>query len=262
MTVASSNTLLCLVCGFAHGGTTMLGELLRQHPRVDGRFEAGLLLGERPKDFTGVQCFPRFVRRCWGVDDGGMRRLTSCQTFPEMYDTLREVSNLEDKTVQIYDKAPVYMYELAKIMAKTDVPVVVTVKDPRAILLSNLRRHATAPLEKTALSLDPWTRGYEHAQRTYGDRILLVRNEHLCLEPLKYGKQIYDFLGLEWKDEYVELRSVYPLHDNIYGNEDGGGSSRGIASDRLTEWKELLPAEDVEIFQGLLQDSRRWCWNP
>jgi hypothetical protein len=213
----------------------MLSELVRQHPQVDGRFETGFLMGKRPGDFESTGAFPRFVRRFWGVADKDMRKLTTCRSFPQMYETLRDVSNLPDKTVQIYDKTPAYMGNLR-------------------------RRKGECVPHQVAEHLNRYTQAYELAKRIYGSRILLVRNEHLCTEPLKYGREIYEFLGLEWKDEYIELRDVYRLHDNVYGNQDKSGTSVGIVADRLTEWQDHLTEQEVAKLRKFTVDSSRWYW--
>jgi hypothetical protein len=240
----------------------MLSELVRQHPSVDGRFEAGLLLGKTPAEFPRHRPFPQFVMDFWGLDHGGILELSRCKTFPEMYELLREHSNLEDKTVQIYDKAPAYMRDLPNVMGRMpDVPVVVIVKDVRAVWGSIKRRRPSANIGPTAELWARHTEGYERAKELYPDRILLVRNEELCLNPTVEGRRIYDFLGLEWKDEYAGLNNVYKLHNNIYGNEDRTGCSRGIVADRITEWKQSVTPEEEEELALLTKDgAAKWYW--
>lgn len=258
----AKDALLCLIAGFEHSGTTPLSELIRQHPGVDGRFETGFLMGDTPADFESTGAFPEFVRDFWGVSEEDMVWLRSSASFDEMYKILRSVSNLPDKTVQIYDKAPAYMGRLRKVMSKVDVPVVVIVKDPRAILASIRDRGVDRPPQQVARHLDHYTREYLAAKAEYGDRILLVRSEHLCTEPEKYGKMIYDHIGLEWRDEYALLKDVYPLHDNCYGNENKDGTSLGLVGDRLQEWKENLAEDEVGELMKHITVSDHWYWEP
>ena len=49
--INNNNPLFALVCGFEHSGTTLVSEILRQHPQLDSGFEGGFLLNNEAKEF-------------------------------------------------------------------------------------------------------------------------------------------------------------------------------------------------------------------
>ena len=60
--------LHCVICGYAQGGTTLLSQFVRQHPRIDGRFEIGCLLGDRPAAFAQLRSKLHVqIMRHWGI---------------------------------------------------------------------------------------------------------------------------------------------------------------------------------------------------
>lgn len=49
-----------VVYGYERGGTSLIAELLRQHPALDGGFEGGFLLGKKPMAVSeGQEFVPR-----------------------------------------------------------------------------------------------------------------------------------------------------------------------------------------------------------
>ncbi|MEI2422495.1 hypothetical protein V6O07_19615, partial [Arthrospira platensis SPKY2] len=64
--------LAALVCGFERGGTTLISEIIRQHPLLDSGFECGFLLGKDPAEFTSIQPYCNMLKAGWGVNDSDL----------------------------------------------------------------------------------------------------------------------------------------------------------------------------------------------
>ena len=56
-----------LICGLEHSGTTMVSDLLREHPDVDSGFECGVLLCSQPSDFLNYEPFCNHMVVGWGL---------------------------------------------------------------------------------------------------------------------------------------------------------------------------------------------------
>ena len=136
--------LKCIICGFEHGGTTVLSELVRQHPRVDGRFEIGFLLDRHISRFYRPDnVFVDFVESFWGVPREQIRDyICGAPDWREAYRRLAECSVVADDAL-LYDKTPRYMSYLKKILKKVDSPCLALVRDPRALYASALKQCLT-----------------------------------------------------------------------------------------------------------------------
>ncbi len=198
------SVLHCLICGYERGGTTLVSELIRQHPRIDGRFEGGFLLGNTPRDFAALHPYVENLKTAWGVDDSGLEYVCAATDWLDMYLRLREVSILPDKTVALYDKTPRYMEFLTGVLTKVAVPCVVVVRDPRAVYHSHDRYHPTEIRSFCGYYVN-YGQAYRQALQHYPDRLLLVRYERLCLYPEQEARRIFDFLGLEFDPGYLSL---------------------------------------------------------
>ena len=209
----NNEPLKAIVCGFEHSGTTLVSEILRQHPRLDSGFEGGFLFCENVQDFLGAEPFYSHAKAGWGVSDEDLKYITAADNWPEVYRRLRERAEvIKDKTSWLFDKTPVYMGYLPQILEKVpDVPCIVIVKDLRAFFWSYFKR--------TQLSMDEWynnkfedpcnhvlfyARGWQQAiEKGYSKRLLLIKYENLCLNPPGEVKKIFDFLDLDFHEKYL-----------------------------------------------------------
>jgi hypothetical protein len=242
-------SLKCIICGFEHGGTTMLSELIRQHPAVDGRFEIGFLLEDRIADFYREDnLHVEFVRSFWGVSDACLRDyICKASNWNEAYRRLVECSVVDDDTL-IYDKTPGYMSMLNNVLAKVDAPCVALVRDPRAILCSTRKRH-NLTTEAFYKHYRWYARGLNRALKRFPQRILVVQYEHLCFEPRGEAKRIYDFLGLDLDDSYIALPERVPKHNNVHG---------AISDSFVYEYKDKLSKPEQDLLLRKLARYRQW----
>ncbi|GAB4524015.1 MAG: hypothetical protein Fur0018_07260 [Anaerolineales bacterium] len=280
--------LHCLVCGYERGGTTLVGELIRQHPRMDGRFEVGFLLAEPLSAFPDMHPYARSVKIAWGLDDDALGYVCAAPSYAEAYRRLLERSNLPDKSVRIYDKTPRYMKHLPEVMQKVDVPVVCVVRDPRGVYWSAqkhwdksklelerwepLYRRFTAPdmpafvrritqriFERRSdlIKMDAFCEYYRtygracrQASARFGERLLLVQYDALCAHPVEETRRIYEFLGLEFDESYLN----FPKRPDQY--VDRGG----IRTELALEYRAHMRRGDQKRVLRNTQEFSEWHW--
>ncbi len=201
-----SDIVLCLVCGLQHSGSTMLGELLRAAPGCESRFEAGLMAFDN-FDQHRKSPFHGFLIDYWKLTPGQVEEIYAAPNIRQSYELLRSFAGFESQ--RIVDKAPRCSLRLHKILSICDIPVLFTVRDPRAILYS-ARKHRRWTLRVLADHYVSYIDGLTKARRDFDNRIRVVRYEELCRDPQKEAANLYDFLGLEWNPEFVELRDADP----------------------------------------------------
>jgi len=245
--VIDENPLYCIICGFERSGTTVVAELLRQHPKIDGRFECGFLLAKNPADFLYFEGYVKNLE-FWGVTREDIAYICQAENWAEAYRRLLERSNIN---VWLYDKTPRYMPYLRMVMAKVEVPCITTVRDPRAVYWSYKKRIET-DLKEFCDSYIWYARAWKTTVEQYPERLLLVRHEQLCTEPVRESRRIYDFLGLEFRPEYILLQeSAY----NTYIYRSGGG----ISPETIHEYRGNITAEVEDYI--LEQTSEFACWH-
>ncbi len=214
--------LACMVCGYAHGGTTFFTGVLSAHPGITGRFECGILHPDHPSGITDLKPTEReILKKHWNIDDSVLTELAAQPTFAEAYRTLLARSDLEDRGtpgIRIYDKSPAYVRRLPHWAEVLPVPIFVVTRDPRAVFASQLtkklrvqratfepgqdvRAHPQAP------DLDAFIAHYNaihelvvQAMETPGHRILRVQLEELVLDFEAQRRRIFAHLELDPPD--------------------------------------------------------------
>jgi SAM-dependent methyltransferase len=249
------SALLCLVCGFERGGTTALSEVLRQAPGVEAGFEGGFLLARDPMSFPSVEPYYGMALRGWNLALEDMDYVCSAPGWEEMYRRLAERFRPGER-VRVFDKTPRYMERLAEVMAKVPgVPVIVVVRDPRALFWSWLKRAGERPadwLEAYPARYHSYAAGYRAARRAgLGDRLLLVRHEDLSLHPEEEARRIFSFLGLDFDPAYL---SFAPRFRNVRGE--------GVTSAFVLEYRDHLTAGECEQILEATAGCADWWWKP
>ena len=215
--------LACMVCGYAHGGTTFFTGVLSAHPGITGRFECGILHPDHPRGITSLKPTERdILKNHWGIDDAVLTELAAQASFADAYRTLLARSDLEDREtpgIRIYDKSPAYVRRLPHWARVLPVPIFVVTRDPRAVFASQLtkklrvqratfdpgqavRTHAQAP------DLDAFIAHYNaiheqvvQAMAMPGHRVLRVQLEELVLDFEGQRRRIFAHLDLDPPDD-------------------------------------------------------------
>lgn len=242
--------LLCIICGCARSGTTLVSELLRQHPAVDGRFECGFLLVETMSDFMSLEPYVSHLKGGWGLTQESFAYICQASSWQMAYQRLIERSNLPDKSVRIYDKTPLYLRHLKTVMAKVEVPCICVVRDPRALYWSQTKRDERS-LEHFCRDYVTNGKAWRAARNLFPERILLVRHELLCVEPESEARRIFGFLGLDFHADYLSLPNTrYPYVQR-----------GGITDDVVLEYRSHLTLDQQEYLVRNTSEFSCWHWH-
>lgn len=237
--------LRAIICGYEKSGTTLLNEILRRHPRMDSGFECGFLLGDSPRDFPGIMPYFAFFRRAWQLTPEDMRYLCDTDNWGECYRRARERSPvIVDKTTDLFDKTPIYMLHLSSVLARAPgIPCIVSVRDPRALMLSWARWSGHTEdaqawiyehLDEYCSRYIDYGNGYRQALAVFGNRVMLSQFETLCLDPQGQVRRIFDFIGLEFRPEYLNFSSEFFVYGNTV-SADYIQPYRGVIADTLCQ---------------------------
>ncbi|WP_019505377.1 sulfotransferase [Pleurocapsa sp. PCC 7319] len=264
----TNKPLALIVCGFAGGGTTMLGEMLRQHPKLDSGFEGGLLLAEDAYLFKSIEPHYSSLKKMWQVSDEEMDYICAADTWSSVYQRLLDISPIiKDKSVYLFDKTPLYMKKLPNILSKVpNVPCIVLVRDPRAYLWTRTKRtYKNAPLgmtkvdwaektvEQAGSAYLKFARGYKRAiSSQYASRILLVQYESLCTNPEAETKKIFDFIELDFDKDYLTFHNKDSRYTPCHGQT--------VSTDYLEKYKNELPEKIQKKMLQITKNYKNWFW--
>ncbi|MDJ0554513.1 MAG: sulfotransferase [Microcoleaceae cyanobacterium MO_207.B10] len=258
--INNNNPLFALVCGFEHSGTTLVSEILRQHPHLDSGFEGGFLLNNEAKEFLTTEPFYTTSKKGWGLKDEDLSYICDADNWAEVYLRIRERAEvIKNKNALLFDKTPRYMQKLPHVLERVpDIPCIVIVKDIRSVFWSSYKR--------TKMTIDEWykkifkrtcnhTLSYARSckkaiEKGLEERILLIRYEELCLDQKTQVKKIFNFLGLEFQESYLTFN--HPKYKNVYGGK--------ISTQYLTEYKGSLPEYICEEILELTSEYSDWLW--
>ena len=258
---ADYRPLAAIVCGFERGGTTLISEILRQHPMLYSGFEGGFLIVDKISDFLSLEPYCTNFKRGWKIDDSDLKYICEAYSWLEVYRRVVERSPIiERKDGWIFDKTPRYLRFLSDVLRKVpNVPCVVIVRDPRALLWSWAKRSDLSIEEWLNRKLEPscaaymsYANGLKKAiDEGFGSRLLLVHYENLCINTAVEVERIFKFIGMNFNmsSSFFEKAPMFP---NVYGNE--------ISTRYLEEYKSNLPEEACQKILKLTESVREWSW--
>jgi hypothetical protein len=250
-----------IITGLEHSGTTLASELFRQVPGCDSGFECGVLLGETPREFPLNTEFYANMPDGWLISRDDLALACDNDSFAEFYDSLYRYSGLfGDAMPSIrFDKTPRYIVNLEKISRISQIPILVMMKDPRAIIWSDFQR-SKCPIENIMEWYASWMPAklqyMETAYRSYlyawqNDQCLVVRLEDLCLNMHAILQLMFAHVGLTFSLDYLYIRQRrYP-------------ESRGnfISVSEAFSYRESLPQEIQSRVLGDFGHLDRWFYS-
>jgi hypothetical protein len=245
--------LFCLIAGFERGGTTLLLNILKQHPNLDAGFEGGLLLAKSPKDFINKDPYFTMLHRGWKINKEYL--IQALSNSPEWMDAYRNIINLssilKNKNVQIIDKTPKYLENLPQITKKVpQIPCIVIVRDPRSVIWSWAKRMDSSINIKK--SCERYLRYYCGWKNTINkNRIYLIKYESLCLNPEAEIQKLFNFLKLDYSTNYLKI--VYNKNISIHGNQ--------VNTNFIDEYKRFLTQQTTNNIIKLTEQAADWHWN-
>ncbi|MDO9526093.1 MAG: hypothetical protein Q7J57_11270 [Gemmobacter sp.] len=137
-----------LLCGFEHGGTTLLSEVFRTNGYRSG-FECGILYADTPSNFREHKQYFNQLARGWRVSSEVVNEAIT-KDFRGFYKVLLSSSLKALGNGLFFDKTPGYMSRLGRVLSTTDFirRAVVIHRDPRAVFVSQASRiDKTLPVE-------------------------------------------------------------------------------------------------------------------
>ncbi|MFA6226944.1 MAG: sulfotransferase [Candidatus Paceibacterota bacterium] len=256
------DSVQAIICGHEHSGTTMLMDILSNHPSINSGFEIGFLLVDKPRDFIGFDPFYKNMLDGWKIKKGDLDKICDTDDFAEAYSRLREISPLVINNNKIIDKTPRYMQRLEEVLEKAPgVPCVAIIRDPRSLVWSSCKHDIGLRNIDRNEMIDEWFKekypaSFNHLLSYYialkyallgqnKDRIMVVSYEELCRYPKKILPKIFKHCGLEYNDKYMDISST-KFKENIYGSH--------VDTDFISEYKSRMSKEKCEeIIENTLE---------
>ena len=242
-----SDILKFIITGLPHSGTTALSEVFRQVPGLFSGFECGFLLHEKPLDFVNPKAkykvLYEMLKTSWGLTDIDVNYICNSTSWEKVYLKLRERSSkINNKQVSLFDKTPYYMLHLEEVLKKVDnVKIIVILKDVRALYYSYKRR---GTLKAGLNHLNSLTNEFADVLLNLAKegRIFLLHYENMCLKPELELKKVFDFLGLDFKRNYL---TFIPKYANVYG--------KGLEDTHILTYKNHLTDKDYHNIASLVK---------
>lgn len=215
-----ASKLFAIVTGMMHSGTSILSQLLMSAPDVYGAAECGLLEAKTPSDFVNIDPFYDWVVGTdagghWALDEGSRDKIVNARCDAEMYATLRTYSPLYhygmNKDSMILDKTPGYMLHLVDVMDRTPgVPIVVTQMTEEDTRKALDKRYSNNPdlMARVLRQIQKNEEQLKLSLAKYPDRIHITNTSRWYEDPDEVLQSTYDFLGIEWKSEYLTMDAV------------------------------------------------------
>ncbi len=241
-----------LICGLEHTGTTLISDLFRQLPGIDSGFECGVLLRDSPAEFRDLQPFADNMLRGWGITAEQLDDCCAAPDFAAFYARLMAASTVLDPgTTGIFDKTPRYLSDLSGVLGRSAVPVVVSYKDPRAIVCSDFKRAGTD-------DFDAWYDGYRRAKLRYvqtcydqfmthrdNPRVTTIGLEDLAMNARATMERMFGHVGARFELGYAIIDRL--RYDNV--------KNRTVSADIAFEYKARLP---VAAQDRVMEDFARF----
>ena len=197
-----------IVTGIEHAGTSLLAELLLQHPGLAGGFEGGLLLASEPARFPEIDPWYEWMMDSveagyWGIPESQIHRVCQADTWEAAYEAIRVTSPLfSGPLARLLDKTPAYQACLPQVLAKAPAatPCLVIEKTPVNLWRSFRKRTTFADYEERCRQYHQSCRS---AQETYGDRMLWISYETLCRDLEAELERTFRFIGMEYSHAFA-----------------------------------------------------------
>ena len=256
--------IAAIVCGYERGGTTLLSQILRQHPSLSSGFECGFLLADDISKFPDIEPFATMIKPGWNINENDVEYICQADSWVEAYKRLQQRSPLceNGEGNKIFDKTPKYMEQLSSVMRKLpDVPCIVLVRDPRAVLWSwakrselSVEKWAKHHLSRSCDRYNSYANGWlEASESDLSSRILLVQYEELCTSQIENSRKIFDFIDVGFEETFLEFSENTKRFNNVYGGQ--------VSSEYLCEYENNFSDEICcEILDATGRFSK-WFWN-
>mgnify|MGYP003673169103 CR=1 FL=1 len=249
--------LKAVICGMEHSGTTLVSDLLRQSGNLESGFECGVLMVPTPRQFPDLDPFYGFMKEGWSISEEDLAHCCDTDSFPEFYDRLKAASSLIENRHDLFDKTPRYIAELPLVLERTDAPVVMIHKDPRASVYSDYKRSGNA-------NFDEWLETYAPRKLRYmrncyqgyalgiaqADRVCSISLEQLCFASRETSERMFAHIGEAFEIDYLLLDSLR------YKNT----RAKFVSADIVLEYKSTLTRAQQQEIETRFAEFGDWFY--
>ena len=221
-----------LICGMPRSGTTLTEQVLGRHEDI---FPAGELRAVKSipekiqKMFLGKISSHTIISAFDSLTPGQIKR--AAQIY---LDHIEKLAGPDYS--RVIDKMPGNIWHVGMFAALLpNARIIFSRRDPRDVVLSCYFRHFRAdhPYSTDLLSCAQYCREVflmadhwmETLQEVDSSQQIMIAStyENLVSDPQKYGKQLYDHIGMEWDDSMVDIdkesRNVNTLRTDQIGRK-------------------------------------------
>ncbi len=192
------------VCGMFRSGSTLIEQLLGKHPRVTAGGELDMM--------------PALARRLLAPNPARIAELTPQQLRAAADQYLDRLSVLFPRADCVTDKRPDNFWNIGLIKTLfPDARIVHTVRDPLDNCLSIFFLHLD---HRMSYALDLMDTGHyylqyrrlmAHWRAVYGADVIDLPYDAFVREPQTTGSRLFEFLGLDWRDRFLEPGTAAPI---------------------------------------------------
>jgi len=259
-----------LIVGSSRSGTTLMGQLLGEHPDVFIAPETKcfmyvwsqrrLLDGLEPADRIGriVEClirseYPRENPVFPRYRESFARVLAEHRDYGRAFFAL--IKQLSDRPI-LGEKTPGHLNFVKPILASAHRPVKVLgmVRAPGAVIASQRGRNLFNHCDDLVFTAERWNADYRGLLRLagqLGNRTLhIVRFEDLLADPAGVMKGVCDWIGID-----LQPQMLVPTfqHSSFRSDRAADGFDLGA----IDRWREHLPADQVRLLEAITQPIAR-----
>lgn len=249
--------LKAIICGMEHSGTTLLSDLLRQTGTIESGFECGVLMVPTPRDFPSLDPFYGFMSEGWDIQPDALAQCCATDSFDEFYERLQAASAIIPEGCDIFDKTPRYIAELPNVIARSQAPILMIHKDPRASVYSDYKR-AGCP------DFDTWFDDYARPKKRYmrrcyegyqagiqsPERVCSVSLESLCFAARATCERMFEHIGQPFEIEYLLLKNLR------YKNT----RAKFVSADIVLEYKQGLTVDNQIRVESEFGEFADWFY--
>lgn len=255
-----SDVLAGIICGVPHTGTSVVLDIVRNHPKIECGNEGGLLLYKDPRKFIHGHRHKQYLHFLydWSICTVDLNYICDTDDWVVAYTRLRERSGrVKDKNSLLIDKRPIYASLLPKILEMVNVPVVVMTRDPRAVIGGYKRRYRTVfndeLLKEHCEQYVHFHEKIELAKKRYPENVIIVRHEELSLNPIAVMSIIFKHFGLDFQSYFMAF-SPRKQKREVHGDV--------ITKDYIQDYTSVLSKRERKSILKNTEQYKEGRWNP